>query len=467
MKLKFWQKTYILTLIVFLISLNAGIFSLAVYTHGRDINAERENCRAEVYYIAQAFERDYSDLMSAGYGADPKLLTDSYCAFYVKRGVKLEFIKGGEKISGTFTEGRRQIAADTEGFDKIGGERYFIVSTTVNDGEYTLVYGRSFKEADRGFARLMIAFVLISLAVSVLIAAALFVILKRVSAPLQDLKNATDRIASGDYSVKADESAPGEFGQLGGSFNEMVDKINEQIEELQKSALLKQRLVDDLAHEIRTPLTVIYGYAEYLLRADTDEDEKINCANAVMKEAKRLQNVSEKLLDAAVTRENPLCASPTDIKAILDDTADSLAPVAREKGVAISVSGESAVIEGDATLLGMLLYNIAENAIKACENGGSVKLFCKTEENGATACVTDDGKGMTEDQLERITDPFYRTDGSRSRAIGGAGLGLTLCSQIAEKHGATLKFRSSPGKGTEVFVRFPKDLTCGDNTITT
>ncbi|MBO4501550.1 MAG: HAMP domain-containing histidine kinase [Clostridia bacterium] len=467
MKLKFWQKTYILTLIIFLISLNAGIFSLAVYTHGRDMNAERENCRAEVYYIAQAFERDYSDLMAAGHGADPKLLTDSYCAFYAKRGVLLEFVKDGETVSGTFTEGRRDIAADTEGFGKISGERYFLVSTTVSDGEYSLVYGRSFAETDRGFARLMITFVLISVVISVLVAAALFVILRRVSAPLDDLKNATGRIASGDHSVKADESAPGEFGQLGKSFNEMVDKINGQIEELRKSALLKQRLVDDLAHEIRTPLTVIYGYAEYLLRADTSEDEKINCANAVMKEAKRLQNVSEKLLDSAVMRENPLCASPTDLKAILDDTASSLAPLAREKGVEISACGESAVAEGDATLLGMLFYNLAENAIKACEKGGKVQLFCKAEENGVTACVSDDGKGMTADQLEHITDPFYRTDVSRSRAIGGAGLGLTLCSRIAEKHQAKLSFRSSPGEGTEVFVFFPKSLAGGDNAITT
>lgn len=467
MKLKFWQKTFILTLIIFLVSLNVGVFSLALYTYRRDLESERAGCRAEVYYIARAFERDYADLTSAGEGADISLLADSYCSFYAKRGVRLEFVSAEKVLSSGFRGGHRELAANTEGFDKSEGERYFLVSATVCGDKYTLIYGRSFAGTDGEFRSLMLTFVLISLAVSSLLAAALYAVLKRLSAPLEDLRRATEELSAGKSGVRADENAPGEFGQLGKSFNEMVEKIDAQIDELKQNAVLKQRLVDDLAHEIRTPLTAIYGYAEYLRRAGTGEDEKINCAISVMNEARRLQNVSEKLLDTAVIRENALNAEPTDLTAALEETAASIAPIAAGKNVRIAVEGKSAVVNGDRTLLGMLFFNLAENAVKACERGGNVVLRCTPGENGARVCVEDDGKGMTPEQLKHITEPFYRTDVSRSRAEGGAGLGLTLCSEIAAKHGAKLVFESEPGAGTKVFLDFRKDLTADDNAITT
>jgi len=469
MKLKFWQKTFLLTLVIFLVCLNAGVFSLAVYTHSRDLNAECANCRAELNYLVQAFNRDYDDLMAAGEGADPVLLMDSYCSFYAKRGVLLEFSEGGTILSGAFSEAHREIAEETEGFGQFGKQkdRFFFISTSVCDHTYTLVYGRSFAETDNAFRSLMTAFTVISLTLSAVLATALFFILKRVSAPLEHLQQATERIAAGESGVRADEKAPGEFGQLGKSFNEMVGKLDAQMEELKQNAVQKQRLVDDLAHEIRTPLTVIYGYAEYLRRAGTNEEEKINCAISVMHEAKRLRQISEKLLDDAVLRENALHAEPVDLDALLRETGRSLLPIACEKAVQLSVEAEPASCYGDRILLDMLFYNLAENAVKACEPGGHVVLSCRSDETGSLVRVSDDGKGMTEEQMKHVTEPFYRTDASRSRASGGAGLGLSLCSRIIEKHGAKLRFDSAPGKGTTVFVTFPKDFPFDNSTMTT
>lgn len=467
MKLKFWQKTFVLTLAAFLFCLNAGVFSLAVYTHGRDLNAECANCRAELDYIAQAFKRDYDDLMAAGEGADPVLLMDSYCSFYAKRGVLLEFIQGGTVLSGSFSYAHRAIAPNTQGFDRMENERIFLISTTVCDKDYALIYGRSFAKTDRAFKSLMLTFVLISLSISSLLAAVLYFILKRISAPLENLQSATERIASGDPAARADENAPGEFGQLGKSFNEMVNKLDTQMDELKQNAIQKQRLVDDLAHEIRTPLTVIYGYAEYLRRAETTEEEKINCAISVMREAQRLRQISEKLLDDAVMRENPLDAVSVPLAPLLHGTAGPISQIAAEKDVRVFVEAEDTAVCGDRTLLDMLVFNLAENAVKACEPGGNVVLRCHSGESGPQVSVSDDGRGMTPEQITHITEPFYRTDSSRSRASGGAGLGLTLCNRIAEKHGAKLRFDSSLGKGTTVFVDFPKDFPVDDMTITT
>ena len=98
----------------------------------------------------------------------------------------------------------------------------------------------------------------------------------------------------------------------------------------------------------------------------------------------------------------------------------------------------------------MLIYNLTENAVKACEKGGKVKLSCFDD----TIVVEDNGKGMTEEQLLHITEPFYRTDKSRSRAEGGAGLGLALCKQIVNTHNAEMIFESERGLGTKIFIHF-------------
>ena len=111
---------------------------------------------------------------------------------------------------------------------------------------------------------------------------------------------------------------------------------------------------------------------------------------------------------------------------------------------------EKTIINGNSDLLSLLFYNLTENAIKACKSNGTVRLSCKTNR----ACVEDNGKGITEEQLLHITEPFYRTDNARSRADGGAGLGLALCKRICDSHNARMSLDSKPNEGTQVTVSF-------------
>ena len=130
--------------------------------------------------------------------------------------------------------------------------------------------------------------------------------------------------------------------------------------------------------------------------------------------------------------------------------SEKLKPRAENAGVGMVCELSPTTVRGNETLLSMLFYNLAENAIKACAPGGRVKLSCAP----GRAVVEDNGKGMTEEQLRHITEPFYRTDKARSRAEGGAGLGLALCKQIVQAHGAEMVFASEPGKGTKMTVDF-------------
>ena len=451
MKMRFWQKTYIFTLILFLLCMNVGILSLTVYTHSKSVSATEDTASAEQYYIAMSFERDYSDLMESGENASPSLLMQTFGSHYKSKGIMLAFKKDGAEAYKNYAD-EIEISKDSLIHTEINGERHIVISAAVCNGEYELIFGKNVSDLDEEFNSLMMTYLLTSLGVSVFLAVCLYFILKKLSTPLERLRKTTEIIESGDFSVKAEEVGSDEFTLLAKSFNSMLDKINEQIDTLERDARRKQMLVDNMAHELRTPLTSIHGYAEFLEKAATTEEKRIIAAKYIMSESERLQKISEILLDGAYIRGNEVEREDIDIAFTLKDVAEKLQAKAQVRSIELACDTEETVVSGNETLLSMLFYNLTENAIKACTDGGRVNLSCR---NGV-ATVTDNGKGMTKEQLLHITEPFYRTDKSRSRAEGGAGLGLALCKQIAESLNASLNFESNVGIGTSVTVDFTK-----------
>ncbi len=447
--MRFWQKTYIFTLILFLLCLNGGIMSLAVYTFRQNVQATEATVTAEQYYITRSFERDYADLMNAGGNASPTLLMQSYGSHYINKGIFFAFEKDGKQLYSNFTESY-SVSDNTLVHKKLDGKRYVFITSALCDGEYRFVFAKNVERLDEEFFSLMIVYSLTALCVSAFLAVCLFFILKRLSVPLDKLRNATERIEGGDFSVTVEEKGKDEFSLLAKSFNSMLDKINEQMTALENDSEKKQMLVDNMAHELRTPLTSIQGYADYLEKAAVTEENRILAAKYIISESARLKKISDILLDTAYIRGNTVVAVPVDLASILDDTADRLRSKAENCGVTLLTATESVTVNGDSTLLSMLFYNLAENAIKACSEGGIVKLSCTDKK----VTVTDNGKGMSPEQLTHITEPFYRTDRSRSRAEGGAGLGLSLCKQIALSHNALISFESRLGEGTEITVSF-------------
>jgi len=445
--MRFWQKTYILTLILFLVCLNAGILSLTLFTYSKSVRSAEESAGAEQYYIARSFERDLEDMLAASRVQSPSLLMTSYGSYYSEKGVFLAFESEGKTVYSNLPE---MIEAETETLfhKKIGGVRHIVICSDVSG--YTMIFAKNVDSLDREFRALTLTYMLTALGVSALLAAVLYFILKSLSLPLERLRETTEKIQEGDLSVSADESGKDEFALLGKSFNSMLGTIKSQMSALEANAEKKQMLVDNMAHELRTPLTVIRGYAEYLERAAVSEEERLVASKYIVSEAERLTKMSEILLDTAYVRENPPEMAEIALDEVLRGTAERLAPKANEKGVGLVCDTEKVTVRGNALLLSMLFDNLTDNALKACAEGGRVVLKCTPE----FASVEDNGKGMSEEALLHITEPFYRTDRSRSRAEGGVGLGLALCKNIADAHGAKLRFESKIGKGTKVFFDF-------------
>lgn len=449
MKMRFWQKTYIFTLVIFLICLNIGILSLTLYTYQKNIEAAETAVAAEQYYIAMSFERDYDALMESYENASPSLLMQSYGAHYGEKGLFIAFRKGAEELYSNF-KSPYSVDKGTLIHTVFEEKRHILISAMVCDGEYELIIAKNVESLDSEFRSLMTTYSVTAGSVSLVLAVVLYFVLKKLSGPLETLRKTTEKIETGDFSARVEERGNDEFTLVAKSFNLMLDTINEQMETLEQEADRKQMLVDNMAHELRTPLTSIHGYAEYLEKANTTEERRLIAAKYIMSESERLQKISEILLDDAFIRENEIEMSDIDLGAVLTDAAKKLQMRAENAGVEITCDTAPVTVKGNETLLSMLFYNLTENAIKACSAGGKVKISCSE----CQAVIEDNGKGMTEEQLLHITEPFYRTDKSRSRAEGGAGLGLALCKQIVLTHKAEMNFESKIGQGTKIIVTF-------------
>lgn len=449
MKMRFWQKTYIFTLILFLACLNVGILSLTVYTYRRNVETTETAVSAEQYYVAMSFERDYNDMTDSNVYPNPSLLMQSFGTYYGDKHILLAFEENNRIVYSNFKY-EYDIGDNMLRHTDFDGKRYILISSQICDGKYKIIFGKNVESLDTEFRSLLFVYIMTAIIVSLALGTCLYFILRKLSGPLEKLRKATEVIEKGDFTVTVEEKGKDEFTLLAGSFNAMLSKINEQMASLEREADRKQMLVDNMAHELRTPLTSIHGYAEYIEKAKITEEDKVMAAKYIMSEAKRLQKISEILLDDAFIRENDIEMKPTRLDEIMTDVADKLQLRADNAQVIINRDFSPVTISGNETLLSMLFYNLTENAIKACAPGGKVMISCGKD----GAVIEDNGKGMAQEQLLHITEPFYRTDKSRSRAEGGAGLGLALCKRIANTHGATMRFESESGKGTKIFVFF-------------
>ena len=194
-------------------------------------------------------------------------------------------------------------------------------------------------------------------------------------------------------------------------------------------------------------------------RVQLSEEDRLRYLDYIMHESRRLNRLSEELFNLTVLRENTAQMEQVSCAALLDTVRQSLQEKAGRKGVSLVCGNSDCTVYGNAALLESLCTNLAENAVRACGQGDEVRMSVRAEDGETVLRVADTGMGIAPDQLEHITEPFYRVDKARSRAEGGVGLGLYLCSEIVRIHGAAMSFDYREGEGTTVTVRFRAEKT--------
>lgn len=451
--MKFREKTYLITLVLFLLFFNTGIFSLAYYTYYNNTAAETKLCKEESHVIADSFAKDMERLNR---GVESAIIMRSYCTHYGENGINLAFWQDDENYTqyGNLPEGIKIPVSGYSSIQKIGDKDYYVIGVPISNSNILLIYSKDVSYLSQDFHRLSAVYIVTSVCASVLLALFLFFILRKLSKPLEKLRNAASEIAQGNFNSRADENGKDEFSLLAADFNRMAEQVGNQMTELETIAKTKQNMLDNLAHEMRTPLTSIRGYAEYLRNANIDEKEKIEAIEFIISESERLKLIGERMLDEAFIRENKINIQQVNLGGLIFDISKSLSVKAANMGVALRINADDIYLDCDKLLIEQLITNLTDNSIKACKGNGEVIISCNKTEKETVICVSDNGIGMTKEQILHITEPFYRTDKSRSRDEGGTGLGLSLCEKIANAHGAKLHFESQINKGTKAFVTF-------------
>jgi len=271
--------------------------------------------------------------------------------------------------------------------------------------------------------------------------------------PLRRLSRVTRTIASGDLSCRAELSGKDEIGVLAADFNNMADRMEQNINEIKNTMLRQEEFMGGLAHELKTPMTSIIGYADLLRGHTLSDEDKHDAANYIFMEGRRLEVLSIKLLDLIVLKKRDFTFLPVSIANIIDDAARLLKPALDKLNITLmcDCGAEACMLEPD--LFMSLLLNLIDNARKAMDGGGEIVIRSKTDGEMCEISVIDNGRGIPEEELHKIKDAFYRVDKSRSRSQGGVGLGLRLCDEIAALHGGEISFESELGKGTTVTIK--------------
>lgn len=268
--------------------------------------------------------------------------------------------------------------------------------------------------------------------------------------PLSRLEHTAALIASGRYEERTNLCSPDEIGMLAASFDRMAESVQSKVDALTRITENQKRFISGVTHEFKTPLTGLIMHADALQNVYMDEETRSQSLAAIEKESLWLEQLVQKLLKLMTADQQPeLC--DIDAKSFLEDVGESVQPTFREKGVRLVLECGTPFCRVDPVLMKSVLVNLCENAAKASKPGDAVIL--RADASGFT--VQDFGVGIPQKDVSRVTEPFYMVDPSRSKQLGGTGLGLALAERIVNAHGAQLYIESELGKGTTVRVIFP------------
>lgn len=269
---------------------------------------------------------------------------------------------------------------------------------------------------------------------------------------LHKLTGTVRQIAGGDLNKRSSLSSQDEFGQLSRDIDLMANKLQENIVRLETQTRRQEAFMGAFAHELKTPMTSIIGYADLLRQDGLDDYKRQRAANYIFTEGQRLEKLSFKLLDLLLLKKDAPEMKQVQLSMLLAEIENALAPALKEKEIRLVCKSDrgKACLEPD--LVKSLLYNLIDNAAKAMEQSGVITVQGQAINGGCQFTVIDNGRGMEKEELSKITDAFYRVDKARSRKQGGAGLGLALCKEIVARHWGSMRFESTPGTGTKVIV---------------
>lgn len=317
-------------------------------------------------------------------------------------------------------------------------------------GQVSAATSKHVEEAFRSASAVSLSFALLASLVAALAISAY--VTRRIAGPVVRLADAAVAVADGRYSVRVDPPGMGaEFATLTASFNAMAARL-ETVE------TTRRRLLADLAHEMRTPVSTIDVYLEGLedgvVTVDADTVAMLRSQTA------RLSRLAEDITAVSRAEEHQLDLHPQPVPAaaLVDAAVETFRDRYHERGVTLSadVAPETPMLRADPERIGQVLANLLDNALRHTPDGGTVTVTARAGAGTVVLAVTDTGTGIPAEHLPHVFERFYRVDRARDRAHGGSGIGLAIAKAIVEAHGGTVVATSGgAGLGTTVSVTLP------------
>lgn len=328
------------------------------------------------------------------------------------------------------------------------GDKYYVHSGTTVNALNRILYLENMKDVSGVFTERAMGFSLYRRVTLIMLLAGMVImhfISSMLTKPVRLLTVATKRMAAGDYAYRAKKISHDELGALTKDFNSMAEALEENIEKLKVEIEAKEEFMGAFAHELKTPLTAIIGYADMLRSHKMDEEKSIMSANYIYTEGKRLEAMSLRLLDIIVAGKEEAQLQVVSADVIFGYLQDMFNG---RRDMAFAFSYEQGEMLAEVNLIKTVLVNLIDNACKASESGSRIEVNGYVLENGYRFAVKDYGIGIPKDELNKITKAFYMVDKSRARSKNGAGLGLALCVEILKIHHSKLEIESNAGEGS-------------------
>lgn len=271
---------------------------------------------------------------------------------------------------------------------------------------------------------------------------------------LLKLSETTGKLAKGNLDCRAEVKGKDEIAVLAQDFNQMAENLQEKMEQISSQAHHQELFTAAFAHELKTPLTAIIGYAELIRSVNLSPKERTKAADYIYSQGRRLQKLSLKLMELFALKQQKMTFQEIPSKYLLQQVVNLVEVSMLRSKIELVKTAEEGMIYGEPDLLLSLFSNLLDNARKASKKGGHICFQGYCRPDGYAVTIRDEGKGMPPGEIEKITQAFYMVDKSRSRKEGGAGLGMTLCQEIIRQHHARWTIESEEGKGTTVTVFF-------------
>lgn len=468
--MKFWQKIYLYSFLVFAIIFNAASFMVIERSHKKMLGQEINNALSQNMSIHSSVDAIVPILRiydSIDY--EKTVLTNIANEFVEKNSdqpVYLEITNETNQLIYSNTDFK--MPTHREELDKlaedeinyilrdIGQHTILFTSniTNINNKRYVFTYMKDVTPLYEDRVDQYGFFVKVDLAACFLYMLIMFFVSKGLTKPIDRLNRTAQVIAQGGFSERVRLKSKDEIGVLASNFNDMASVVENTINELERHNQEKQRFINNFTHELKTPLTSIIGYANFLRTTKYNEERFLDGLNVIYSEGKRLESLSLKLMDLISLQEEHFQMEEHDLGAIIAEIEPALEMMAKEKQVSIVTDCEEGKLLLEKDLIKILIFNLVDNALKASAEQQSIILRTYWRDSRYILEVIDQGIGIGKEHGDKIFEPFYMADKARTRSYNGTGLGLSICQSVASIHNAVIEVSSKENQGTKIGVIF-------------